>query len=187
MHRSSSIIAVVMIATGAFAAPAPEPTVLHPEGLGSVRVGMVLDAVASAAGNFDLIEVQGRIGSRHCYAIHSRVVDESHGIVYVGIDSPAVQRIDVRQPDEGETGNDRRLAREVRTREGIKLGDPESRIGATYSDRPEFRPPTKVSSTYYLAQRRHGPYGYAFVVNDGIVVELRSGHVMALVRQDACG
>ena len=186
MRASPAVISLFLAVVNASASPSPTPTVLTPNGLGRVHVGMHLNAIASAMGNFDLYEVSGRMGAKHCYAIRSKVVDATRGITFVGVNSPALQRIDVHQPDDSETGHDKSLATQVRTREGIKLGDAESRISAVYSRNAAFLQPEKLSPSYYVVQLRQEPYGYAFVVVDGVIVESRSGHVAALKHRESC-
>jgi hypothetical protein len=186
MRANLIVVALVLAATKVSASPAPSSTVLTPRGLGGVHVGMYLNAVASSMGNFDLFEMSGHLGAERCYAIQSKVLDANQGITFVGIGSPAVQRVDVRRLEESEPGSDKLLASRVRTREGIVLGDFESRINGIYSGSTEFRPPAKLSPTYRVVELRKEPYGYAFVVSDGVIVELRSGHVAALKHQESC-
>lgn len=176
------VLVAVLLCGPATGAPRAE---LSPGGLGAVRLGMRLQAAADALNNQDLVEIAGRIGDRPCRAIRSRVIDATYGISFIGIASPAIERIDVALPDD--IGPDVPwFAREVRTREGIGVGDPMSKVRSVYAHSPHYLPIRQVGAHDVIVPVRGRAEGYAFREDAGVVVLLRAGRLSALADPRDC-
>lgn len=167
---------------------APRTVVLTPSSLGQVRLGMHLDAAADALGNSELFEVLGRINGNHCYTIQSKVLDDSKGLTFLGLRTPDIQRIDVERTavEDRPSSRTRYVTDFIRTIEGVKLGDSLSKVQKLYGNSSIYDPPRRFADGYYVVAKRAGNTGYAFMIEDATVVELRAGRLEVLSMSGVC-
>lgn len=109
------------VALGASGAVADGTVTVTPEGIGPIRIGMALPALAEALG--EEITVPTDPDERECFYVYPR---KFSGVGFM-VDEDRLRRIDVRS--EG-----------AQTAEGIRVGDPVSKVEAAFGSRVRDEP-----------------------------------------------
>jgi hypothetical protein len=181
-------LAFIGLVVPCMAIGAPLTVTLNPTGLGQVKLGMYLNAVAKALGNPDLYEISGQLDGNHCYSIQSKLRDRSTGMTFVGLRNPDIQRIDITYTDKEirASPQDHYVADTVNTKEGVKLGDQLAKVQRLYKKSSIYEPPRRIVAGYYVVAVRGSNAGYGFLLEGNTVVELRAGRLDALGMSGKC-
>jgi hypothetical protein len=181
-------LAFIALVVPCMAIGAPQTVTLNPTGLGQVKMGMYLNAVAKALGNTDLYEISGQLGGNHCYSIQSKLLDRSRGMTFVGLRTPDIQRIDITYTAQElrASPQDLYIADTVKTKEGVKLGDQLAKVQRLYKKSSIYEPPRRITAGYYVVAVRGSNTGYGFLLEGSAVVELRAGRLDALGMSGEC-
>ena len=147
--------------------PAPTAELLTPDGWGPLRIGMSLAEVVAAAGPDANPEAVGGPEPAACDEFRPR--DAPPGVL-VMVERGILTRISVSR------------TRDIRTPEGLRVGDPDSAVLAAYGSRARVEPHKYVEAParYITVWRERGPEadrrGIRYEVGSGgDIVHMRAG------------
>ena len=170
--------------------PPGEYLILTPSSLGSVKIGMDMSTAARLMKVENLFSTLGRLGNDYCYPIHSsQREDQMRGIQFdVEAKQAGIARIVIEYEWEGFDGeHDLIFTPKVETKEGLRIGDPVSKIASTYGRNKSYHSPQTLSAHYVLVRSLiDASIGYAFESDGEIIVGMRAGKLSLLRHPGRC-
>jgi len=182
---SRSLVAVLGLwaASAAVPASAQSASVLTPDGLEPVRIGMTI-----AAAEKKLKAKLGRIGAENGFSkereatgncwLWRRRDNIDPGISYM-TEKGVIVRIDIWVPLSGAVAT-------VKTRAGIGIGSPEAELRKKYGDGLKLEPQPSNPGVQWGVAERAGQAGLRIEVHDGKVTGMLAGRGPALDYPEAC-